>query len=85
MLTGPDDTGLLEARYANHFQIGHNELEFIFDFGQLHGREGEAAPAVPPVPIARIVMAPQFAMALFATLQRAIADHERVHGPIERD
>jgi hypothetical protein len=84
MAGGPDDIGLMEARYANHFQIGHNELEFIFDFGQLHGREGEPPAASPAVHIARIVMAPPFAMALFATLKRAVAEYERLHGPIEK-
>ena len=22
---------MLEARYANHFKVGHNEHEFVFD------------------------------------------------------
>lgn len=80
----PGDDGPLEARYANHFQVGHNEFEFIFDFGQLHGREGDQPAESSPVQIARIVMAPPFALALLATLQRAIGDHERLHGPIEK-
>ncbi len=76
--------GLVEARYANHFQIGHNEFEFIFDFGQCHasgGRDG----ADQAVPIVRIVMAPPFARALLVTLQRAMVEHEQTYGPVEQD
>jgi len=28
-------TGELEGRYANYFQVGHNAVEFVLDFGQL--------------------------------------------------
>jgi hypothetical protein len=35
---------VIEARYANHFEVGHNEYEFIFDFDQFHSeRLGAAA------------------------------------------
>lgn len=77
------ENGVFEARYVNHFQVGFNEFEFIFDFGQLHGRNGQAVD-VGPVQIARIVMAPPFAQALLTTLQRAIDAHERQHGPIDK-
>ncbi len=76
--------GLPEARYANHFQVGHNEFEFIFDFGQFHARDSGAAAEAPPVRIVRIVMAPPFAHALLVTLHRAVAEHEELHGPIEQ-
>jgi hypothetical protein len=80
----PRENGVFEARYANHFQVGHNEFEFIFDFGQFHGGEGAPPVESGPVQIARIVMAPPFAQALLNTLQRAIGDHERLHGPIDK-
>ena len=85
-MPGPVDPAgeVLEARYANHFQVGHNEFEFIFDFGQFHARSGEASGGALPVQIVRIVMAPPFALALLSTLQHAIADHERMHGAIEQ-
>ena len=74
--------GQFEARYSNHFQVGHNEFEFIFDFSQLHAAAdkdaGESA-----VQIIRIVMAPPFAHALLETLQSAIVAHEQLHGPID--
>ena len=84
MPSSPDSTGeVLEARYSNHFEVGHNEFEFMFDFGQFHSRDGDV-PAAAPVPIVRIVMGPPFALALLSTLQRAVSDHERLHGPIEQ-
>jgi hypothetical protein len=84
MPTSPDSTGdVLEARYSNHFEVGHNEFEFMFDFGQFHTRDGDN-PVSAPVHIVRIVMAPPFALALLSTLQRAVNDHERIHGPIEQ-
>lgn len=84
MLEAPQGPGGLEARYANHFQVGHNEFEFIFDFGQLHAQAG-GEPADRALQIIRIVMAPPFATALHATLERAIREHEQLHGPIEQD
>ncbi len=77
-------SGMLEARYANDFQVGHNEFEFIFDFGQFHARDTGATAEAPPVRIVRIVMAPPFARALLVTLHRAIDEHEQLHGPIEQ-
>jgi hypothetical protein len=75
--------GVLEARYANSFQVGHNEYEFIFDFSQFHpGHFGDASDA-PQVPIVRIVMGPPFAKALLDTLRRAVTEYEQVHGTIE--
>jgi hypothetical protein len=73
---------LLEARYANHFQVGQNEYEFVLDFSQFHSELAEADPAAPQVRIVRIVMAPPFAKALLQTLGRAVDEHERDHGSI---
>jgi hypothetical protein len=75
---------IVEARYANHFEVGQNEYEFVFDFGQFHAPElAELAPGAAQVRIVRIVMPPPFAKALLHTLGRAIAEHEREHGNIE--
>jgi uncharacterized protein DUF3467 len=71
----------VEARYANHFQVGHNEYEFIFDFGQFHPGQVDC-PEGAQVSIIRIVMGPPFAKALLDTLQRALSDYEDLHGPI---
>ena len=32
----------LEGRYANYFKVGHNAVEFIFDFGQHYPETDEA-------------------------------------------
>lgn len=76
--------GVVEARYANHFQVGHNEYEFIFDFRQFH-RGQDCAGESAQVPIVRIVMGPPFAKALLDTLQRAVSDYEDLHGTIAQD
>jgi hypothetical protein len=76
--------GAVEARYANHFQVGHNEYEFIFDFRQFHPGQADVAGEPAQVPIVRIVMGPPFAKALLSTLQRAVADYEDLHGPVSQ-
>jgi hypothetical protein len=84
----PGTVTMLEARYANHFKVGHNEYEFFLEFGQFHvsessddrdsgGEDGETS-------IGRIVVGPVFARALLETLQRAVDEYEDAHGPIAR-
>jgi uncharacterized protein DUF3467 len=75
----------IEARYANHFQVGHNEYEFVFDFGQFHGGPLGDAGESAQVRIVRIVMGPPFAKALLETLRRAIGEYEDVHGAIKQE
>jgi len=72
----------VEARYANHFQVGHNEYEFIFDFKQFHPGQVDCGDDAAQVSIIRIVMGPPFAKALLDTLRRAVSDFEDLHGPI---
>ena len=74
--------GPVEARYANHFQVGHNEYEFIFDFKQFHPGEVDGGGVAAQVSLIRIVMGPPFAKALLETLRRAVSDYEDLHGPI---
>jgi hypothetical protein len=77
---------VIEARYANHFEVGHNEYEFIFDFDQFHvERMGAGSPEqAPQVRIIRIVMGPPFAKSLLETLTRAMNEYEQLHGSIEQ-
>ena len=77
-------TGAVEARYANHFQVGHNEYEFIFDFSQFHPGRADCAGESAQVSIVRIVMGPPFAKALLDTLRRAVSDYEDLHGLISQ-
>jgi hypothetical protein len=79
---------MLEARYANHFRIGHNEYEFFLEFGQFHvsdpavGHEGGSEDT--ETSIVRIVVGPVFARELLDTLQRAVGEYEAAHGRIAR-
>lgn len=54
-----------EGRYANFFQVGHNEFEFLIEFGQqdlgIH---------------TRIYVSPQYARALRDLLVEALYQHE---------
>jgi hypothetical protein len=77
---------VIEARYANHFEVGHNEYEFIFDFDQFHFERFDSEPLepAPQVRIVRIVMGPPFAKSLLETLLRAVHEYEQLHGTIDQ-
>jgi hypothetical protein len=75
---------MLEARYANHFKVGHNEHEFVFDFAQFHFGPLANGRDVAETSIVRIVMGPPFARALLDTLVRAVGEYEDTHGPINQ-
>jgi Protein of unknown function (DUF3467) len=75
---------MLEARYANHFRVGHNEYEFVFDFAQFHSGHATNSSDETEMSIVRIVMGPPFARALLDTLLRAISEYEEAHGPIDQ-
>ena len=67
---------VLEARYANHFQIGQNEFEFLIDFGQLHCEcEDENF-------YTRIICNPFYANVLLKLLQASIKRYEKSFGLI---
>jgi len=71
---GQGSGGVLEGRYANYFEIGHNAFEFLLDFGQCYteGPDGWMH--------TRIVTSPMFARQLADSLNRALAQYERTHG-----
>jgi Protein of unknown function (DUF3467) len=75
---------MLEARYANHFKVGQNEYEFVFDFSQYHFGAVANGEDATETSIVRIVMGPPFARALLDTLLRAVGEYERSHGPINQ-
>lgn len=68
----------LEGRYANYFQVGHNALEFVLDFGQCY-RENEEARFH-----TRIVTGPMYARAFLETLQESIDQYEETFGVIPK-
>ncbi len=60
----------IEARYANCFQIGQNELEVLIDFGQSYSESGEENFHT------RIVCNPFYANVLLELLKESIKRHE---------
>jgi hypothetical protein len=67
----------MEARYANHIEIGANNLEFILLLGQKPIQEGG-----PPLIHTSLVVAPAFAREICRLLMSSLENFEREHGPI---
>ncbi|MGA2086196.1 MAG: DUF3467 domain-containing protein [Terracidiphilus sp.] len=72
-----------EARYANHFHVGHNAFEVIVEFGQQY-TEGSCQDenALHPRMHTRVAMAPVYAKELQELLESALDDYERKFAPI---
>jgi hypothetical protein len=70
------DSGKLEGRYANYFQVGHNAFEFVLEFGQLY-RDGEA-----PALHTRIIANPAYAKQFLQVLGDALHAYERSFGEV---
>jgi len=64
----------IEGKYANYFQIGHNAVEFIVEFGQLY------SDAAVPLLHTRIITSPPYAKTLLTLLQEALVEHEKQFG-----
>ena len=72
------DSGL-EARYANHFKVGYNATEFLFEFGQFHTGSDLKW-------ISRIVIHPSFAKDLQRMVAEVVQSYEIEYGEIpDRD
>jgi hypothetical protein len=69
-------TEKLEGRYANHFAIGYNAWEFIFDFGQSYSEHNQ------PELYTRIITGPVYAKAFLKTLKESIEAFENAYGEI---
>ena len=65
----------IEGKYANYFQIGHNAVEFIVEFGQLYSDD------TAPLLHTRIITSPSYAINLLKLLTEALAEHEVHYGP----
>lgn len=76
----PQNTGQLEGRYANYFEVGHNAFEFVLDFGQVYAGESQQGQFH-----TRIVTAPVYANTLLKTLQGSIDRYEKTFGVIPED
>lgn len=66
----------LEGRYANYFKVGHNAIEFLFDFGQFYPESEKARLHT------RIITSPIYAKALWEIIREALDRYEQTFGPI---
>jgi hypothetical protein len=66
-----------EARYANHFYVGHNAFEVILQFGQFYEGNNQ------PVMHTRIVTNPAYALMLLQLLSSTMSEFEGRFGPID--
>ncbi len=69
---------VLEARYANCFQIGQNECEFLIDFGQSHTECRKE------IFHTRVICNPFYANVLLKLLQTSIKKYEDTFGAIDK-
>lgn len=64
------------ARYVNYFEVSHNAVEFLLDFGQYQ-------PEVEAVSVhSRMAFGPTHAKLLVAMLSRAMLEFENQHGAV---
>lgn len=73
---GAPESGELHGDYANYFEVGHNAVEFLIDFGQLYADKPAARFHT------RIVTSPTYAEELLRLLQQAIDQYSRTYGGI---
>ncbi len=66
----------LENKYANYLQVGHNALEIVLEFGQLHKDSNE------PLIHTGIVTSPAYAKHFLRTLAESIEAYEGEFGEI---
>ena len=71
---GPRERSSPLVQYANYFEIGHNAVEVVLDFG--YGYDEQHATLH-----TRIVTPPAYAKALLALLQESLARYEAAYGP----
>ena len=64
----------LEARYANCFEVGFNDVEFILSFGQQY-ESGD------PLVHTRIVMNPSYVQEFLELVSRTLAEYRAAHDP----
>ena len=64
------------ARYVNYFEVSHNAVEFLLDFGQ-YQPEAEAVSVH-----SRMAFGPTHAKLLVAMLSRAMLEFEARHGAV---
>ena len=68
--------GPLLAKYANLFNVGHNNFEFELEFGQFDAEEADALVHT------RIITGPAYAKVLWQLLDESLRQHEETFGPM---
>ncbi len=76
---GSTQSGGIEGRYANYFQVGHNAFEFLLDFGQLYS-DGKVETFH-----TRIITSPPYAKELLKVLVEAVEQYEQAFGTIKQE
>jgi len=71
-VTKPSPGVRIEARYANCFEVGFNDVEFILSFGQQYG-SGD------PLEHTRIVMSPTYVQDFLDLVARTLAEYRATH------
>jgi hypothetical protein len=66
----------LEKKYANYLQVGHNALEIVLEFGQLHKDNPE------PLIHSAIITSPAYAKHFLQVLAESITQYEHDFGEI---
>jgi hypothetical protein len=67
----------VEGQYANCFQIGQNEFEFVIDFGQSYAENGKEHFHT------RVVCTPHAANVLLKLLQKSVKEYGETFGNTE--
>lgn len=67
---------IIEGRYANYFDVGHNAFEFVIDCGQSFSEMNDV------VCHTRIITSPVYAAALFKTLAEGLQRYKEKYGEI---
>jgi len=65
----------LLAKYANWFNIGHDNFEFVLDFGQSHAD-------IEAITHTRLVLGPAYAKLLAKLLNESLGRYEEAFGAI---
>jgi hypothetical protein len=71
-----EDSTRPEGRYANYFEVGHNAIEFLLDFGLFYPENGDAQLHT------RIITSPVYAKALLHTIRKSIERYEQTFGTL---
>lgn len=67
-----------EGQYANYFEVGHNEFEFVIDFGQFYGDENDVRKHT------RIITNPAYMKTLLELLNKSNGEYEKSFGAAKR-